>query len=51
MKEVEKIKSSGGTRKPSLLRALVRIFGLRYMLLGIIVFIEVSKTTFIFAKI
>ncbi|XP_025080220.1 multidrug resistance-associated protein 4-like isoform X3 [Pomacea canaliculata] len=39
MKEVKK---DGGRGKPSLLRALMRLFGTQYMLLGIIVFIEES---------
>ncbi|KAK7479006.1 hypothetical protein BaRGS_00029767, partial [Batillaria attramentaria] len=40
MKELKKREESGGRVKPSLLKALFRLFGLRYMLLGIIVFSE-----------
>ncbi|XP_067669590.1 ATP-binding cassette sub-family C member 4-like isoform X2 [Haliotis asinina] len=37
-KEMKKLKDTG--KKPSLMRALARCFGVQYMLLGIIVFIE-----------
>ncbi|KAL3847450.1 hypothetical protein ACJMK2_018356 [Sinanodonta woodiana] len=39
-KEVERSKTRGG--KPSLLKCLIRIFGLEYMLLGIVLFLEES---------
>ena len=42
LKEVKKSEETGGRTKPSLLKALIRLFGFRYLLLGFIVFIEVS---------
>ncbi|XP_076453870.1 ATP-binding cassette sub-family C member 4-like isoform X2 [Babylonia areolata] len=41
-RELQKEKDSGGTHKPSLLKALARLFGLRYLLLGLIVLTEES---------
>ncbi|XP_076435453.1 ATP-binding cassette sub-family C member 4-like isoform X2 [Babylonia areolata] len=45
-KELKKKEDSGGRKQPSLLRALVRIFALRYSLYGILVFIEEGVRVF-----